>query len=78
MAQRMSKRLQKEYESIQKNNQEMKLLLPNNDLSLWHVNFLGAKGTLYEGENFTLQLRFNNEYVFAILFSQLSHQKSSL
>jgi len=56
----MSKRLQKEYESIQKNNPEMKVLLPNNDLSLWHVNFLGAKGTLYEGENFTLQLRFNN------------------
>ena len=49
MAQRMSKRLQKEYEAIQKNNQEMKVLLPNNDLSLWHVNFLGAKGTLYEG-----------------------------
>lgn len=74
----MSKRLQKEYESIQKNNQDMKVLLPNNDLSLWHVNFLGAKGTLYEGENFTLQLRFNNDYVFAILFSLLSHPKSSL
>lgn len=63
MAQRMSKRLQKEYEAIQKNNQEMKVILPNNDLSLWHVQFLGAKGTLYEGENFTLQLKFTNEYV---------------
>lgn len=63
MALRMSKRLQKEYEAIQKNNQEMKVLLPNNDLTLWHVNFNGAKGTLYEGENFTLQLRFSNEYV---------------
>ncbi len=78
MAQRMSKRLQKEYEAIQKNNQEMKVQLPNNDLSLWHVNFLGAKGTLYEGENFTLQLRFNNEYVFLSLESQSSHQKLSL
>lgn len=78
MAQRMSKRLQKEYESIQKNNQEMKVLLPNNDLSLWHVNFLGAKGTLYEGENFTLQLRFNNDYVLTFLFSQSNHLKSSL
>jgi ubiquitin-protein ligase len=47
MAQRMSKRLQKEYEAIQKSNQDLKVLLPNNDLSLWHVNFLGAKGTLY-------------------------------
>lgn len=41
----------------------MKVLLPNNDLSFWHVNFPGAKGTLYEGEHFTLQLRFNHEYV---------------
>ena len=49
MAQRMSKRLQKEFEAIQKNNQEMKVSLPNNDLTLWHVNFPGAKGTLYEG-----------------------------
>ena len=38
----------------------MKVILPNNDLTLWHVSFLGAKGTLYEGENFTLQLRFAN------------------
>jgi len=49
MALRMSKRLQKEYESIQKNNQDLKVLLPNNDLTLWHVNFQGAKTTLYEG-----------------------------
>lgn len=47
MAQRMSKRLQKEYEGIQKNTHEMKVQLPNNDLSFWHVNFPGAKGTLY-------------------------------
>ena len=77
MALRMSKRLQKEYEAIQKNNQDLKVNLPNNDLSLWHVNFLGAKGTLFEGESFNLQLRFNNEYVFACLLSQFSLQKSS-
>lgn len=77
MALRMSKRLQKEYESIQKNNPEMKASLPNNDLTLWHVNFQGAKGTLYEGENFTLQLRFNNEYVSASLSSQSNLHKSS-
>jgi len=41
----------------------MKVSLPNNDLTLWHVDFEGAKGTLYEGEHFTLQLRFNNDYV---------------
>jgi|LakMenE18May11ns_1017448.scaffolds.fasta_scaffold8137064_1 hypothetical protein len=79
MALRMSKRLQKEYESIQKNNQEMKASLPNNDLTLWHVNFQGAKGTLYEGENFTLQLRFNNEYVATSLLSRYNpHRSSSL
>lgn len=47
MAQRMSKRLQKEFEAIQKNAHEMKVQLPNNDLTLWHVTFQGAKGTLY-------------------------------
>jgi hypothetical protein len=77
MALRMSKRLQKEYESIQKNNQEMKVLLPNNDLVLWHVNFAGAKNTLYEGENFTLQLRFSNDYVLQSTYSPSSRLKSS-
>ena len=77
MALRMSKRLQKEYESIQKNNQDMKVLLPNNDLTLWHVNFNGAKGTLYEGENFTLQLRFSNDYVRDCLCSPSSRPRSS-
>lgn len=56
----------------------MKANLPNNDLTLWHVNFQGAKGTLYEGENFTLQLRFNNEYVIASLPSQSNPHRSSL
>jgi hypothetical protein len=77
MALRMSKRLQKEYESIQKNNQDMKVLLPNNDLALWHVNFQGAKGTLYEGETFTLQLRFSNDYVRHSAPSPSIHPKSS-
>ncbi len=49
----------------------MKVLLPNNDLALWHVNFLGAKGTLYEGENFTLQLRFSNDYVLPLLMQPI-------
>jgi len=72
MAQRMSKRLQKEFEQIQKNNLEMKANLPNNDLTLWNLSFMGAKGTLYEGESFVLQLRFSNDYVSIILFSLLN------
>jgi hypothetical protein len=55
----------------------MKVLLPNNDLALWHVNFQGAKGTLYEGENFTLQLRFSNDYVQMASCSQSSPPRSS-
>lgn len=47
MAARMTKRLQKEFESIQKNNPEVKAILPTNDLKLWHIEFLGAKSTLY-------------------------------
>ena len=47
MAGRMSKRLQKEFEAIQKNTQDMKVNLPNNDLTLWHGNVNGAKGTIY-------------------------------
>jgi ubiquitin-conjugating enzyme E2 W len=75
----MTKRLQKEFESIQKTNAEMKVSLPTNDLSLWHVEFQGAKGTLYEGEHFTLQLKFNNDYVLIfIILSPSNHPKSSL
>lgn len=77
MAQRMSKRLQKEFEQIQKNTLEMKAVLPNNDLTLWHLSFMGAKGTLYEGESFVLQLRFSNDYVPPAPPSPSSPPKSS-
>ena len=62
MAARMTKRLQKQFEAIQKNS-DLKASLPTNDLKLWHVEFQGAKNTIYDGENFKLQLRFNNDYV---------------
>ena len=75
MALRMNKRLQKEFEAFQKNTHDMKAVLPQNNLTLWHVNFPGAKGTLYEGEQFTIQLRFGNDYVPNDTISPLSHQK---
>lgn len=28
----------------------------------WHVAFAGAAGTLYDGEQFTLRVRFSDEY----------------
>ena len=76
MALRMNKRLQREYESFQKNAHDMVVSLPEENLTLWHVKFTGAKGTLYEGENFTVQFRFNNDYVRYPAFSQSSHRKS--
>ena len=29
---------------------------------LWHIKFTGAEGTVYAGEKFTLQFKFNGEY----------------
>jgi ubiquitin-conjugating enzyme E2 W len=29
---------------------------------LWHVSFTGASGTLYQGEEFTLRIRFTEDY----------------
>lgn len=55
----------------------MKVNLPTNDLALWQAHFMGAKGTLYEGESFTLQLRFSNEYVRISRISRFSRRKSS-
>ena len=28
----------------------------------WHVKFIGAEGSVYAGEAYTLQFKFNNEY----------------
>jgi ubiquitin-conjugating enzyme E2 W len=30
----------------------------------WHVSFSGSVGTLYEGEQFTLRIRFTDRYPF--------------
>lgn len=34
------------------------------NLSLWTIKMRGAEGTLYEGENFTLQFKFSPKYPF--------------
>jgi ubiquitin-protein ligase len=46
---RMVKRLQKELEFMQKNPDVFRVMLPTNDLRVWHIDFRGAKGTIYEG-----------------------------
>lgn len=49
----MTKRLTKDLEAIQKNYKDIfTVTLPSNDLKTWHVTFSGAKGSLYEGEEF--------------------------
>lgn len=63
MQSRMAKRLQKEYESICKNNETFAVQLVNNDLRVWLVSLEGAKNTVYAGEKFTLQFRFSDQYV---------------
>ncbi|CAI4226155.1 unnamed protein product [Auanema sp. JU1783] len=34
------------------------------DMKEWVIGVNGARGTLYEGENFTLRFKFNNNYPF--------------
>jgi ubiquitin-protein ligase len=45
----MAKRLQKEYESILKNNDTFTVQLVNNDLRIWLVSFEGAPKTIFAG-----------------------------
>ena len=71
----MAKRLQKEYESICKNNETFTVNLINNDLRAWHVHFEGAKSTIYAGEKYTLQFRFSEQYVYPATRSPSSPQR---
>ncbi|KAL4452961.1 hypothetical protein ABPG74_002526 [Tetrahymena malaccensis] len=63
MEARMTKRLQKDLEAMQKNyKDQFHVTLPNNDLKLWHVEFTAAQGTIFQGEKFKLQFKFSPEY----------------
>ena len=78
METRMSKRLTKDLEAIQKNYKDtFTVELPNGDLKFWHVSFSGAPATIYASEKFKfinnfprlinlltrLQFKFTTEYV---------------
>ncbi|CAD8145140.1 unnamed protein product [Paramecium octaurelia] len=68
----MSRRLQKELDSMKKSfANEFNIQLPKNEISHWIIGFEGAKGTLYEGEKFELQFKFPNNYVEAFILIQL-------
>ena len=34
----------------------------DNDMMKWHIKFVGAEGTVFAGETYTLQFKFNSEY----------------
>lgn len=59
---RFTKRLQKELLDLQKNPPAGITLDEVNDLQKWTCNLVGAKDTLYEGEQFKLQFRFSSQY----------------
>ena len=59
MESRMSKRLTKDLEAIQKNYKDtFTVELPKGDLKLWHVSFSGAASTLYASEKFKFKKIF--------------------
>ena len=63
MQARCSARLKKEAEDINKNYQGvLELDIKNDNMSLWHIKFKGAEGSVYAGETYTLQFKFNAEY----------------
>ncbi|KAL0491222.1 ubiquitin conjugating enzyme E2 [Acrasis kona] len=57
-----TKRLQKELQKIQSTPIEGITVGDVSNLQKWVVQLDGAKGTLYEGEHFTLQFCFPNNY----------------
>eukprot|EP01036_Dinobryon_divergens_P027272 gene27272-36011_t len=60
---RAAKRIQKEHEkftSDSKVDPTFRLTVQSNDV--WLISFTGAAGTLYAGENYTLRIRFTEDY----------------
>jgi ubiquitin-conjugating enzyme E2 W len=56
-----NKRIQKELERFGSDKSDG-LVVDSKGPDLWHVSFKGAVGTIYEGENFTLRVRFTSGY----------------
>lgn len=60
---RCQKRLQKELEDLEKFKDTFKVEVDPKNSSIWKMTFKGAEGTLYAGEEYSLQFKFSNEYV---------------
>ena len=60
-----AKRLNKEAQNLIQNfSNVLELSIVDESKNIWHIKFQGAQGTLYAGENFTLQFRFDDRYPF--------------
>ena len=63
MQARCSMRLKKEAEDIEKNYKgTLELQVLDENFQKWHIKFVGAEGSVYAGESYTLQFKFNSEY----------------
>jgi ubiquitin-protein ligase len=62
---RCHKRLEKELEDLEKYKETFQATVDEKNPSLWKITFKGAEGTLYAGEEYTLQFKFSPEYVIA-------------
>ena len=47
-------RLKKEADDIEKNYTNLELAVQDDSMMLWHIKFIGAEGTVYAGEQYTL------------------------
>ena len=65
---RCMRRLEKELEDFKKFADTLTLEVDTKNTCLWRISFLGAQDTIYSGEKFTLQFKFNTEYVLLIIY----------
>jgi len=65
-AARCLKRLEKEKEDLLKSHKD-ELTLDVENEKKWFISFKGAKGSIYDGEEYKLQFRFSDNYVRFII-----------
>ncbi len=66
MENRKLTRLNREIKIMDKteNKKDFTISFPDNNVLRWLVSFVCPKGTIYEGEKYTLQFRFPANYVY--------------
>ena len=60
---RANKRMQKELEKFMKDSTTDGLVIEVQAEDCWNVKFSGAVGTIYEGEDYTLQVTCKNHFI---------------